>query len=342
MAASSLMHSLRLSSKVTFSALRSGSQPCHFSTTWRTTSEPAPHGGDNEHASAGQSKKAYRKKQTGFDRNDNDGSRDKSFGNNSSTSNIQASDDPNLYRIFFRSPDKIRALEEAQVFINHIKLNYGPLTQYQFSRCPETKRYFGYGFLTFKNKESLDKALKDHYVRVGSRDFELKRSGRMPLRWTVVHRNTGFQGFYNLEELRLKRAMGMKEAAQEAGITDEMATVDDSASSKRSEEFPQSEPFISAFASTPEHSSTPAAALTSTSSLISLSSAESPPLPSKPVRLHLKGMAQLWKTIPDGISRTEQVSKSSEEAEEENEATKTTQDSQEIAAQIAENLLHKA
>lgn len=42
--------------------------------------------------------------------------------------------DPDLYRIFFRSPDKMRSLEEAQVFINHIKSSYGALTQYQFAR----------------------------------------------------------------------------------------------------------------------------------------------------------------------------------------------------------------
>lgn len=47
---------------------------------------------------------------------------------------LRNSSDPNLYRLFFRSPDKMRSLEDAQVFINHIKTNYGQLTQYQFSR----------------------------------------------------------------------------------------------------------------------------------------------------------------------------------------------------------------
>jgi hypothetical protein len=50
---------------------------------------------------------------------------------------LRNSSDPKLYRLFFRSPDKMRSLEDAQVFINHIKTNYGPLTQYQFSRVWE-------------------------------------------------------------------------------------------------------------------------------------------------------------------------------------------------------------
>ncbi|KAF9180595.1 hypothetical protein BGZ51_000340 [Haplosporangium sp. Z 767] len=341
MAAVSLRQLFRLSSKVTSPALRPRSQPCRFSTTWSTTSEPAPRDGDNMHT-AGQSKEVHRRKRAGSNRNDSSGSRGTSFENNSPTSNIQASSDPNLYRIFFRSPDKIRSLEDAQVFINHIKSNYGPLTQYQFSRCPETKRYFGYGFLTFKYEESLNKALEDRYVRIGLKDFELKRTGHMPSRRTLIYENTGFQGFYNLEELRLKRAMELKEAAQEAGIADEMATMDDSTSSEGPEEFSQSEPFVSAFVSTPEQSSTSAPASTSPSSPTPLPSAASPPSPSKPVQLHRKGMAQLWKTIPDGITRTEQSSKSLEEAKEENKATKTTLDSQEIAAQVVGVLLDKA
>ncbi|KAF9917403.1 hypothetical protein BX616_001121 [Lobosporangium transversale] len=124
-------------------------------------------------------------------------------------------DDPELYRIFFRSPDKIYSLEEAQVFISHIKFNYGPLTQYQFARCPETKKYFGYGFLTFKKEESLQKALADGYIRVGLKDFELKRTGHMPSSRSVIYKHTGFYGFFDINELRAARAKQLQKQQQQ-------------------------------------------------------------------------------------------------------------------------------
>ncbi|KAG0238811.1 hypothetical protein BGW41_008022 [Actinomortierella wolfii] len=103
---------------------------------------------------------------------------------------------PNLYRVFFRSLDNIRTLEEAQVFISHIKSTYGPLLQYQFARCPETKRYLGYGFMTFRDKAAMDNLLRDGYLRVMQKDFEFQRCGMLDK--SVLHHNpSGFSGFYN-------------------------------------------------------------------------------------------------------------------------------------------------
>lgn len=63
------------------------------------------------------------------------------------------SDDPNLHRMFFMSPDKIHSLEQAQVFISYIKSNYGPLTQYQFSRV--TPKLPSRAFTTFQRLERV-------------------------------------------------------------------------------------------------------------------------------------------------------------------------------------------
>ncbi|KAG0269073.1 hypothetical protein DFQ27_004832 [Actinomortierella ambigua] len=101
---------------------------------------------------------------------------------------------PTLYRVFFRSLDNIRTLEEAQVFIGHIKATYGPLLQYQFSRCPETKRYLGYGFMTFQDKSAMENLLRDGYLKVLQKDFEFKRCGMVDK--PVLRFNpSGFSGF---------------------------------------------------------------------------------------------------------------------------------------------------
>ncbi|KAI1317156.1 hypothetical protein EDD11_008947 [Mortierella claussenii] len=235
--------------------------------------------------------------------------------------------DPKLFRVFFRSPDKIRSLEDAQVFISHIKCNYGPLTQYQFSRCPETKRYFGYGFFTFKHEESLKKALADGYIRVGMKDFELLRTGHVQNPRTILHRNTGFYGFYDIEKLRANRAQELQrlqasdqgtvgESAQGGSQTDIPSTVD--AKPFSSESFvsvlptPSLEPSSEILASTPEPprapqpSEAPAATLRGNEESSAQTSGHD--ATSKPyyIRLRNKGhMAQLWKTIPDEIERTE-------------------------------------
>ncbi|KAG0034221.1 hypothetical protein BGZ81_005760 [Podila clonocystis] len=198
------------------------------------------------------------------------------------------SSDPNLYRLFFRSPDKMRSLEDAQVFINHIKTNYGPLTQYQFSRCPETQKYFGYGFVTFKHEESLTKALSDAYIRVGRRDFELIRTGAMPAKRAVNVKNTGFDSFYNLEELRAEKQRLEKVENMETETTHEPVVEADT-----------KVPFTSALPS----STTSSSSNGSSSAADSGSDASS----SKPffVPLEKKGHAQLWKRIPLNIAKAE-------------------------------------
>lgn len=88
-------------------------------------------------------------------KNDKDYS-DDIFDNNYSPStastrpgNAEYNGDPDLYRVFFRSPDKMRSLEEAQVFINHVKSSYGPLTQYQFARVSLAFRWAMGHFFSF-------------------------------------------------------------------------------------------------------------------------------------------------------------------------------------------------
>ncbi|KAG0297586.1 hypothetical protein BGZ96_005689 [Linnemannia gamsii] len=214
--------------------------------------------------------------------------------------------DPDLYRVFFRSPDKMRSLEEAQVFINHVKSSYGPLTQYQFARCPETRKYFGYGFVTFKYKDSLDKALVDAYIRVGMKDFELIRSDNNNRnRKPVKFKNTGFTAFNDLEELRAKR----KHEDEKSRIAVEEKETEE-AKQETVEEM-DGNTFVSALPT----SSSEAAATTTTLA----ENDNTSPSTSKPyfVPLQKKGMAQLWKIIPNEIERAEQTSKQADESEQE-------------------------
>ncbi|KAF9419918.1 hypothetical protein BGZ94_009280 [Podila epigama] len=206
--------------------------------------------------------------------------------------------DPNLFRIFFRTPDKIWSLEEAQVFISHIKTSYGPLTQYQFQRCPETQKYFGYGFFTFKHKDSLDKALKDRYIRVGRRDFEFQRSGTMPAKRSIIHKNTGFSGFNDLEALRAaKRQL-------EAKADDNRAEGDSGV--RESGQHMTDDTFVSALSFTTEAEAD--AKDEKEERKEEFGAGEGSPGAKKPtvVPLQKKGMAQLWKVIPDSIVRAEQ------------------------------------
>ncbi|KAF9151824.1 hypothetical protein BG015_006180 [Linnemannia schmuckeri] len=241
--------------------------------------------------------------------------------------------DPDLYRIFFRSPDKMRSLEEAQVFINHIKSSYGPLTQYQFARCPETRKYFGYGFLTFKNKDSLDKALADAYIRVGMKDFELIRSeNNNRNRKPVKFKNTGFSGFNNLEELRAKKQQEAENAKsrivaekEEEKDVKEQASVEENGTT-----------FVSALPSSPPTTTKLSTTTTSTDN----NSNGAPSSTSKPyfVPLQKKGMAQLWKIIPNEIERAEQISKQADESEQEPAVTPKV-DSKKLAAELVGDIL---
>ncbi|KAG0100377.1 hypothetical protein BGZ93_001840 [Podila epicladia] len=200
---------------------------------------------------------------------------------------LRNSSDPKLYRLFFRSPDKMRSLEDAQVFINHIKTNYGPLTQYQFSRCPETQKYFGYGFVTFKHEESLTKALGDAFIRVGRRDFELIRTGAMPAKRAMNVKNTGFDSFYNLEELRAeKQKLEKADNAETETIHEPVVEVDTKV------------PFTSAL---------PSSTSSSSNDSNSVADSGSDASSSKPffVPLEKKGHAQLWKRIPLNIAKAE-------------------------------------
>ncbi|KAF8933161.1 hypothetical protein BGZ47_011007 [Haplosporangium gracile] len=240
--------------------------------------------------------------------------------------------DPDLYRIFFRSPDKMRSLEEAQVFINHIKSSYGPLTQYQFARCPETRKYFGYGFVTFKDKDSLDKALADAYIRVGMKDFELIRSeNNNRNRKPVKIKNTGFSGFNDLEELRAKKR---QEAEQEKSRIVAQKKEEEEDVMEQALVEKDGTTFVSALPSSPSTSSL------STATSTDNNSNDASPSTSKPyfVPLQKKGMAQLWKIIPNEIERAEQTSKQANESEQVLPMTPKV-DSKEIAAKLVGDIL---
>ncbi|KAF9171633.1 hypothetical protein BGX21_008647 [Mortierella sp. AD011] len=316
MAAFSLKESFCLSTKLSRSALQHGFQFKRLMTAMAQTESLAPKQPQhNNFESSGDRSQApskrgnFRKRKN---KNSNHMDNVDAAGNDSERVN-GVSDDPNLYRIFFRSPDKIRSLEEAQVFINHIKVHYGPLTQYQFSRCPETQRYFGYGFLTFKKEESLKKAISDGFIRVGSKDYEIKRTGMIPSRWTPTHRNTGFPGFYNLEELRAKKAEEQEKS--ESVIEDTHSESPSSTIGVESDDVAaSSKPFESALSSTFNDNSPTASGsdidttktdvetVEGDDSETLLPSNHSHAVPPK------KGMAQLWKIIPRKIANSEATS----------------------------------
>ncbi|KAG0215053.1 hypothetical protein BGX33_001550 [Mortierella sp. NVP41] len=248
------------------------------------------------------------------------------------------SGDPDLYRIFFRSPDKMRSLEEAQVFINHIKSSYGPLTQYQFARCPETKRYFGYGFVTFKNKDSLDKAMSDAYIRVGMKDFELIRTENTRHQKPVKFRKTGFSGFHDLEELRAKkreeedRILAQSIAQGETVAETKGQETGDSKDTKDTGSI-----FVSALPSSSTDAGTSAPSDNSTATDgTSVSSSSASPKPYF-IPLQKKGMAQLWKIIPREIERAEQTSKQADGSEQEPTVPKV--DNKKLAAALVGDIL---
>ncbi|KAG0052543.1 hypothetical protein BGZ83_002474 [Gryganskiella cystojenkinii] len=225
-------------------------------------------------------------------------------------------EDPSLYRVFFRSPDKLASLEEAQVFINHIRSTYGPLTQYQFARCPETKRYFGYGFLTFKHQESIEKAVTDGYIRVGLKDFELKRTGYLPFRRTIRFPNTGFSGFYDIEDLRAKAKAEQQAAAENAHV--EQGESHNSIAVDRTQETTKAKEteFVSAFSPGTIKPSATIAKDQGANELEETTNRQS--TSSKPVLkpLQSKGPAQIWKTIPAEIERAEKSARSLGDEEE--------------------------
>ncbi|KAF8979589.1 hypothetical protein BGZ46_005244 [Entomortierella lignicola] len=267
--------------------------------------------------------------------NNNDGDIDLGDGRISGES-----DDPKLYRVFFRSPDKIRSLEDAQVFISHIKFNYGPLTQYQFSRCPETKRYFGYGFLTFKKEESLKKALADEYIRVGTRDFELKRTGHIPSRWTPIHNNTGFWGFYDLDELRANKAKMERDRINRAkennssssGSQSDTIEADSNVKNGSSDNFVSalSPSFGDANSTTGSEASVVEAEIINDDSTESSSSSKS-----SNFSFQKKGLAQLWKTIPAKINKAEASSApDSKEESQRNSANSIISNNSKIAESV--------
>ncbi|KAF9110541.1 hypothetical protein BGX27_006201 [Mortierella sp. AM989] len=245
------------------------------------------------------------------------------------------SNDPNLYRIFFRTPDKLRSLEDAQVFISHIKFHYGPLTQYQFSRCPETQRYFGYGFLTFKNQESHKKAVADGYIRVGLRDFEIKSTGHMPSRRVSTHMNTGFSGFYNLKELRANKAKREREEAKQATeeTRDEQESPPSTPRTESNDTTATSEPSVSALSSSFNDANSITSDSEAAKESISSSTAETAEggsaasstsfSPSYPPAVQKKGLAQLWKTIPARIEMAEQSPVHNDEEKNKEESSDT-------------------
>ncbi|KAG9066385.1 hypothetical protein KI688_001611 [Linnemannia hyalina] len=319
-----------------FSLTPSRSALCFRHRTLSTLLLPSPDQGHPNNNNNNNNSRSYSTKHRG--RRNKDHSNDV-FDNNYSPSAASTrpgkdeyNGDPGLYRIFFRSPDKMRSLEEAQVFINHIKSSYGPLTQYQFARCPETRKYFGYGFMTFKNKDSLDKALEDAYIRVGMKDFELIRSDNNNRnRKPIKVKNTGFSGFNDLEELRAKK----KQEEEKSRIATEEVEKEEVKEQVVVEESGTT--FASALPSSSSAEATSAATPTDNSS-----DDDTRPSASKPyfVPLQKKGMAQLWKIIPNEIERAEQTSKQVDESEQELPVAPKV-DSKKLAAELVGDILDR-
>ncbi|OZJ06119.1 hypothetical protein BZG36_01056 [Bifiguratus adelaidae] len=85
-------------------------------------------------------------------------------------------------RLFFRT--RLRSLEEAGAVIGKLR-TFGELLDYKFIRCPETKRYLGHGFASYKPSPSVQEALvtKFHtfrYTRNGPTvQLKLERSSEL-------------------------------------------------------------------------------------------------------------------------------------------------------------------
>lgn len=180
--------------------------------------------------------------------------------------------------------------------------------------------------MTFKNKDSLDKALADAYIRVGMKDFELIRSDNNNRnRKPVKFKNTGFSGFNDLEELRAKKKLEEEKSRIVVEEVKEQAVVEESGAS-----------FVSALpSSSSSGEATPATTPTDNSS-----NDGTRPSTSKPyfVPLQKKGMAQLWKIIPNEIERAEQTSKQADELEQEPPVAPKV-DSKKLAAELVGDIL---
>lgn len=173
----------------------------------------------------------------------------------------------------------------------------------------------------------MDKALADAYIRVGMKDFELIRSDNNNRnRKPVKFKNTGFTAFNDLEELRAKR----KQEDEKSRIA---------AEEKETDKFMREtveEKDVNTFVSALPTSSSEAAATTTTPA----ENDNTSPSTSKPyfVPLQKKGMAQLWKIIPNEIERAEQTSKQTDESEQEPLVVQKV-DSKKLAAELVGDTL---
>lgn len=162
------------------------------------------------------------------------------------------------------------------------------------------------------------------------KDFELIRSDNNNRnRKPVKFKNTGFSGFNDLEGLRAKKNLEEEKSrivAEEEKKDDikEQAVVEESGTI-----------FVSALPSSSSTEETPATTPTDKSS-----NDDARPSTSKPyfVPLQKKGMAQLWKIIPNEIERAEQTSKQTDESEQELPVAPKV-DSKKLAAELVGDIL---
>ncbi|KAL1919760.1 uncharacterized protein VTP21DRAFT_1691 [Calcarisporiella thermophila] len=82
-------------------------------------------------------------------------------------------------RIFFRVWDGINRISDAHSVISYFE-KFGPLIEYKFTRCPETKRYLGYGFLSYKSAKDAGKLLEDkfHHIAELNKEVKVERAGK--------------------------------------------------------------------------------------------------------------------------------------------------------------------
>ncbi|KAI9014462.1 hypothetical protein CLU79DRAFT_766892 [Phycomyces nitens] len=72
---------------------------------------------------------------------------------------------------FFHVSETIASLDQARAVFKKLG-QYGEMIEYKFQRCPETKAYMQYGYVTYKNEEDAQKALVDKFVKVDSPLFK--------------------------------------------------------------------------------------------------------------------------------------------------------------------------
>lgn len=131
-------------------------------------------------------------------------------------------------RLFFRVWDGIRNLQEAKTIAKYFH-SQGKVLEYKFTKSPDTKRYLGYGFVSFQDARHAHRMLEREFHTVEDAEDSNGRSMDVKVQRTAKdheamrrHQWTpplyGFNGFFGglteanarLDQRRLARGMAKK------------------------------------------------------------------------------------------------------------------------------------